>query len=77
MSDDHKDLIGLTITDVREMTDEEAEAIGVDDDRRPNVLHLSNGTFIFALRDDEGNGWGVMLHGKRTEDGLDVEQNYI
>ncbi|MCA1799741.1 MAG: hypothetical protein LC650_00395 [Actinobacteria bacterium] len=38
------------------------------------VLHLDNGDKVFAMRDDEGNGPGVLMH--RVVDGI-TRDEYI
>lgn len=55
--------IGLTITDVRDMTKQEAEVEGWDefDTRDVTVLVLSDGSKLYPSRDPEGNGGGALF----------------
>lgn len=64
-------IIGATVTNVRPMTVDEADAEGWEINPRwgaPTVIVLSNGTKIYASRDSEGNGPGE-LFGRDAEGG--------
>ena len=56
--DAKKRFVGKKITNVRWMTDKEAEKYGWD--HRPIVMYLSDGTIIFPQQDDEGNNGGAL-----------------
>ena len=52
-------LEGVSLVKTRELTKAELAAEGWD---RPTIaLELSNGTLIYASRDDEGNGPGTLF----------------
>ena len=53
-------LIGRKITDVHIMDQESADALGFHE--RPVVLELDDGSSLFPLRDDEGNGPGALSY---------------
>lgn len=53
-------LIGLTVADVRPMTDEERDAEAWDDGAV--VIEFDDGSSLFAMRDPEGNGPGTLIH---------------
>jgi hypothetical protein len=55
--------VGLTITEVRPMHTDELLAEGWFTGPRgvPALLVLSDGTKLYASRDDEGNGPGVLF----------------
>lgn len=55
-------LKGRTITEVSYMSPEDAEAMGFV--RRPVVLRLDNGSFLFAMADDEGSDGGALAVGE-------------
>jgi len=55
-------LRGKTIVSARQMTKDEAEAIGFYS--RPLVLWLSDGSYVFSMSDDEGNNGGALAGGK-------------
>ena len=61
-----KKLIGRTIVGVGYMDPESAAEMGWDE--RPVVFTLDDGTHLFPMRDDEGNGPGAMESDR--EDGL-------
>jgi hypothetical protein len=53
---------GLTVTEVRRMTEEEQAREGWDRSRHdPVVLVMEDGTTVYAARDPEGNGPGAMF----------------
>ena len=63
-------LIGCTVTSIRLMTPHELRDAGWNPPRwgnGPAVLVLSNGTKLYASRDEEGNGPGALFG--RTESG--------
>ncbi len=62
-------LKGAKISDIRRVTQEECEHVGVEHDYAFGVV-LDNGIMLFALRDPEGNGLGHMigLHGQNAFD---------
>ncbi len=54
---------------------EDPEDYGIESHGRSFVvLHLDNGDQIYAMRDDEGNGPGVLMH--RINDNI-VRDEYI
>jgi len=59
------DLKGQKLDTIRMMTPAEMSAEGWDPPRegqaRPIVLYFTNGTTLFASRDDEGNGPGTLF----------------
>lgn len=58
------DLTGLTIVDVRAMTDEELEREGWQMpqlQQAPVALELDDGTVLYPSRDPEGNGPGSLF----------------
>lgn len=68
-----KELIGKTIVAVRPMSDEELEGEMWDRSAKtPIVLVLSDGTLLYASRDGEGNGPG-MLFGRLGKTGVGDE----
>lgn len=52
-------LVGKKIVDVGYLTSGEAEAMGWT--KRPVVLTLDDGTYIFPSMDDEGNDGGALF----------------
>lgn len=66
-------LIGQKIVDIRQMTEEEIKEEGWDDGYNSNtaVIVLSKGTILYASRDEEGNGPGVMF-GKSNEEPIAI-----
>ena len=56
---DGKRLIGLQITTVRYMTEEERQKLFVG--FRAVVITLSDGTVLYPMADDEGNEAGVLV----------------
>ena len=55
-------ITGLKIKEVRRMTVAEAEVEGWDiEDQIAAVIILEDGTKLYAARDDEGNGIGVLV----------------
>ena len=52
-------LLGKTITKVEYMTQDEAKYNGWE--RRPIILRLNDGTFLFPSMDDEGNDGGAIF----------------
>ena len=52
-------LLGKTITKVEYMTEDEAKYNGWE--RRPIILRLNDGTFLFPSMDDEGNDGGAIF----------------
>jgi hypothetical protein len=59
-------VVGHKIVEMRPMTTEEMKKEGWYD-KAPTVLVLSNGTKLYASRDDEGNGAGALF--ATTKDG--------
>ena len=58
-------LVGLTVTEVREMTREELEHEGWEDDGQAgHVIVFSDGSTVYAARDPEGNGPGMLFGNK-------------
>ena len=53
-------LTGKTISAVRYMTQEEADAFMWD--KRPLVIRFTDGSFLIPQKDDEGNDGGAMFH---------------
>ena len=53
-------LIGLKVTDVRYMMDEEVEDIGWT--QKSIVIHFNDGTIIYCSQDDEGNNAGALFY---------------
>lgn len=53
-------LVGAKIVAVKAATSEQLELMGLDDDAYCLLLELDNGVLVGALRDEEGNGPGVM-----------------
>lgn len=62
-----KHLIGKTIKNVRYMTDEELENNFWS--KRPLVIFFTDGSYIYASSDDEGNEAGALF---TSFEGLDV-----
>lgn len=60
MSND-QDVVGLTLTDIRPMTELEEHVLGWPTDGNVAVLVFADGTKLFAGRDHEGNGPGAMF----------------
>jgi hypothetical protein len=54
-------LIGKKVVDVRGMTKEEMETEGWEMHKSTTVVVFDDGTRIFASRDEEGNGPGVLF----------------
>lgn len=54
-------LEGKTVEKVRPMTKRELKASGLEDFNRCTVIVFTDGTKLFALRDSEGNGPGIMI----------------
>jgi hypothetical protein len=52
-------LVGSSITKIREMNEKEMESNGLDSPAL--VIELSCGSKLFSLRDEEGNGPGVLV----------------
>lgn len=69
-------VIGATVVKVRPMTDAEvkAEYWSVPEYMRPTVLELSTGARLYALRDDEGNGPGVLVGMSRNGESFRLDQ---
>lgn len=66
-------IVGQTIKTVRYMTADEAEAQGWSG--KPVVIELANGTLMYPMQDDEGNGPGAINIQKKnsnTDDGFPV-----
>ncbi len=62
----HAMLVGRTIVRVGYLPAAEAQELGWSD--RPAVLHLDDGTVLYATYDEEGNGAGVLMaEGRRGE----------
>lgn len=57
-------LLNKTITEVRYMSDEEVEELGIDN--KPIQFKTSDGHWFTAMGDDEGNGGGS-LHTNHSE----------
>ena len=57
-SEARKILVGRTIAAVRYMTEE--EAADSDFDSSPIVIIFDDGSYIFPMRDDEGNDAGAL-----------------
>jgi len=57
-------LVGRTIIAVRYMTEEEVEAMGWYS--KSPVLHLDDGSIVFPMQDDEGNGAGPLVVQKKN-----------
>ncbi len=55
----HRFLVGATIKEVRYMSEAEAEEMGWYG--RPLAILLSDGTWLFASADDEGNNGGALF----------------
>lgn len=53
------EVIGAKITNIRKMTSKELDIAGLD--YPTSIIELDNGTKIFALRDEEGNGPGILI----------------
>ena len=53
-------LVGLKVTDVRYMMDEEVEEIGWN--KKSIVIHFDDGTVIYCSADDEGNDAGSIFY---------------
>ena len=58
-------LVGLQITNVRYMTDQECAELSIQ--HRAMLLTLNDGTVLYAMTDDEGNDAGVLM--TRSKDG--------
>ena len=56
-----KNLTGRKITKVRNMTKEELENIGWDEDRKIIILELDDGAKIFPSADSEGSYGGELF----------------
>lgn len=55
-------MIGRTIKNVRQMSDEEKEREGWGDSHHnPTVIELDDGSTLYPSRDDEGNGPGALF----------------
>ena len=54
--------MGRKIVKVEWMTEGESENIGWDS--KPLCMQLDNGTWIFPMRDDEGNDGGALAVGE-------------
>ena len=52
-------LKGRTVEAVRYMTEEEAKEMCIDS--RPLAIFFDDGSFVFAMRDDEGNDGGALF----------------
>jgi hypothetical protein len=52
-------LVGKTVAKVRKMTKKELEFFSLD--YGTEVVEFTDGTRLIALRDEEGNGPGVMI----------------
>lgn len=63
-----KILVGKTIKKVQYLSREDAQKMGWY--KRPLVIVFTDGSFIYAMRDDEGNDAGAMW-------GRDEEENEI
>ena len=63
-----RNLIGLTIVDIRRMTEDELEGQGWDRREHAVVLEFDDGTLIYASQDEEGNGPGALFGTKDGED---------
>lgn len=63
----NKHLVGKTIKNVRYMTDEELENNFWS--KRPLVIFFTDGSYIYASSDDEGNEAGALF---TSFEGLDV-----
>lgn len=59
----NKHLLGRTITRVSYLTQEEADDLGWR--HQPIVLELDDGSFIYPMRDSEGNDGGALATGYR------------
>ena len=60
-------LLGLEIVAIEYMSKEEIEHAGWDS--RPFCIKLSNGAWIYPMRDDEGNDGGALRYtGENPED---------
>ena len=56
-------LIGRTITGIRTVTEEELEDnVWQEPSGFGSIITLDDGTEIWALQDEEGNGMGVLMH---------------
>jgi uroporphyrinogen-III synthase len=55
-----KDLIGKKIVSISPMTKAAVEAMGWYCRTMPSKIELDDGTMIIAMRDEEGNGPGVI-----------------
>lgn len=55
-------LVGKTVAKVRQATAKELEMMGLD--YGTEVVEFTDKTILFALRDEEGNGPGVMIFAK-------------
>ncbi len=55
----HKHLVGRKITNVRYLSQEEADNLGWG--KRCVVLHLNDGSLIFPSKDDAGNDAGTLF----------------
>lgn len=65
--DCNKHLVGKTIKNVRYMTDEEIMNNGWCN--RPLVIFFTDGSYMYASQDDEGNGAGALF---TSIDGLEI-----
>lgn len=52
-------LKGRTVKAVRYLTEEEAQEMYIDS--RPLAIFFDDGSFVFAMRDDEGNDGGALF----------------
>ena len=65
----NKDLIGRTITGIRNLTEEESGGVYFG---ATAVIEFDDGSLIVPLGDDEGNSYGTLQH--QSSDGT---QKYI
>jgi len=63
------EFVGRKITEVRHMTQKEAEAVGFDSPDCAIVMVLDNGLLMFPQQDPEGNGPGVLCYQNAKGDG--------
>lgn len=59
MTNSKDPIIGRTITDIRQMTQEEADEFGFF--ARPVLIFLDDGSYLVPSRDDEGNDGGALF----------------
>lgn len=70
---DKSGIVGKSIKSVRYMSDAERDEMGWGG--KPAVIELNDGTLMFAMQDDEGNGAGCLNVQKpksKQDDGLPV-----